>query len=33
MQATTQVAMEVLGHNKLLKGAAQVSPAACAAAR
>ena len=29
--STTSVAVEVLGHNKSLKGASQVSPAACAA--
>jgi fimbrial chaperone protein len=30
-KATTSVAVEVFGHNKSLKGASQVSPAACAA--
>ena len=30
-KATTQVAVEVFGHNTSLKGASQVSPAACAA--
>jgi fimbrial chaperone protein len=30
-RATTQVAVEVFGHNTSLKGASQVSPAACAA--
>jgi len=30
-RSTTSVAVEVLGHNKSLKGASQVSPAACAA--
>ena len=30
-KATTQVAVEVFGHNKSLKGASQVSPAACGA--
>lgn len=29
-QSTTQVAVEVFGHNASLKGASQVSPAACA---
>jgi hypothetical protein len=31
-KSTTQVAVEVFGHNRSLKGASQVSPAACAAA-
>jgi fimbrial chaperone protein len=30
-KATTSVAVEVFGHNRSLKGASQVSPAACAA--
>jgi len=30
-KSTTQVAVEVFGHNRSLKGASQVSPAACAA--
>jgi fimbrial chaperone protein len=30
-KSTTQVAVEVIGHNGSLKGASQVSPAACAA--
>jgi fimbrial chaperone protein len=30
-RSTTQVAVEVIGHNGSLKGASQVSPAACAA--
>ncbi|HEY6508718.1 MAG TPA: fimbria/pilus periplasmic chaperone [Vicinamibacterales bacterium] len=30
-RTTTQVAVEVIGHNRSLKGASQVSPAACAA--
>ena len=30
-KSTTRVAVEVFGHNKSLKGASQVSPAACAA--
>ena len=30
-KSTTQVAVEVVGHNASLKGASQVSPAACAA--
>jgi fimbrial chaperone protein len=30
-RTTTQVAVEVFGHNRSLKGASQVSPAACAA--
>jgi P pilus assembly chaperone PapD len=29
-KATTSVAVEVFGHNRSLKGASQVSPAACA---
>jgi fimbrial chaperone protein len=31
-RSTTSVAVEVFGHNRSLKGASQVSPAACAAA-
>ncbi len=30
-KSTTAVAVEVFGHNRSLKGASQVSPAACAA--